>query len=220
MSNLTFLVLSGPTREYIDPVRFISNESSGKMGKAVSEEILKRKYNLIFITGPAEFPLNSPSNKLKTIKVISAKDMFCAVKQNLKKADIIISAAAVSDFRVSRSKKHKIKKTGDKFILELVKNPDIIAYCAKNKKNKVIAGFALETQNLIGNSRLKLRDKKLDLIITNGKESFGSDSATMYIINADVVLEIKNKNKKIIAEKIIDETIRMFKNIEFGEKIS
>jgi phosphopantothenoylcysteine synthetase/decarboxylase len=105
-------------------------------------------------------------------------------------------------------------------LIKLKRNPDIVGYCGKNKKNQIVAGFALETENLIDNARVKLGNKKLDLIIANGKESFGMDSAAMYIISTDVVLEIKNKNKKIIAEKIIDETIRMFKNIGSGEKIS
>lgn len=214
--KLIFLILSGPTKEYIDPVRFISNESSGKMGNALAQVALKRKCDVIFISGPSSvFPTG-----VKLIKVTTALEMFKEAKSNFKKADIIISVAAVADYCPDKTYKHKIKKNSKGMLIKLKRNPDIVGYCGENKKNQIIAGFALETENLIGNARLKLGNKKLDLIIANDKKSFGSDSATMYIINADVVLEIKNKNKKIIAEKIIDETIRMFRNIESGEKIS
>jgi phosphopantothenoylcysteine synthetase/decarboxylase len=214
--KLIFLILSGPTKEYIDPVRFISNESSGKMGNALAQVALKRECGVIFISGPSRvFPAD-----VKPIKVTTALEMFKETKLNFKKADIIISAAAVADYCPIKTYKHKIKRDSTGILIKLKRNPDIIRYCGKNKKNQIVAGFALETENLIGNARVKLENKKLDLIIANGKESFDSDSATVYIINTDAVLEIKNKNKKIIAEKIIDETIRMFKNIESGEKIS
>ncbi|BAG14034.1 hypothetical protein AGMMS5026_05150 [Endomicrobiia bacterium] len=214
--KLTFLILSGPTKEYIDPVRFISNESSGKMGNALAQAALKRECGVIFISGPSSiFPTN-----VKLIKVTTALEMFKEAKSNFKKANIIISVAAIADYCPVKTCKCKIKKDSLGMLIKLKRNIDIIGYCGKNKKNQIVAGFALETENLIGNARLKLKNKKLDLITANGKESFGSDSATMYIIDADGVLEMKNKNKKIIAEKIIDETIRMFKNIESSKKIS
>jgi phosphopantothenoylcysteine synthetase/decarboxylase len=208
--------LSGPTKEYIDPVRFISNESSGKMGNALVQAALKRGCDVVCISGPSSVF----STNVKLIKVTTALEMFKEAKSNFKKADIVISAAAVADYCPVITYKRKIKKNRAGMLIKLKRNPDIIGYCGKNKKNQVIAGFALETENLIGNAKLKLKNKELDLITANGKESFGSDSATMYIINVDGVLEIKNKNKKIIAEKIIDETIRMFKNIKSGKKIS
>jgi phosphopantothenoylcysteine synthetase/decarboxylase len=214
--KLTFLILSGPTKEYIDPVRFISNESSGKMGNALVQAALKRECDIVFISGPSSvFPTN-----VKIIKVTTALEMFKETKLNFKEADIVISAAAVADYCPVITYRRKIKKKRAGMMIKLKQNPDIVGFCGKNKKNQVVAGFTLETENLIGNARLKLRNKKLDLITANGKESLGSDSATVYIINANNVLEIKNKNKKIIAEKIIDETIRMFRNIESGKKIS
>jgi phosphopantothenoylcysteine synthetase/decarboxylase len=214
--KLKFLILSGPTKEYIDPVRFISNESSGKMGNALAKVALKRECTVVFISGPSSvFPMD-----VKLIKVTTALEMFKETKSNFKKADVIISVAAVADYCPVQAYKHKIKKNSVGMLIKFKRNPDIIGYCGKNKKNQIVAGFALETENLIDNARLKLENKKLDLIIANSKESFGSDSATVYIINADVVLKINNKNKKNIAEEIIDETIRMFRNIESGEKIS
>ncbi len=191
--KIILLILSGPTREYIDPVRFISNESSGKMGKALAQVALKRECGVIFISGPTSvFPTD-----VKLIKVTTALEMFKETKLNFEKADIIVSVAAVADYCPVKTYKHKIKKNSAGMLIKLKRNPDIVGYCGKNKKNQIVAGFALETENLIDNARVKLGNKKLDLIIANGKESFGMDSATMYIISTDVVLEIKNKNKKL-----------------------
>ncbi|MDR1952334.1 MAG: hypothetical protein LBQ37_02320 [Elusimicrobiota bacterium] len=219
MYKLNFLVLSGPTREYIDPVRFISNESSGKMGKALAEEILRRKENLIFITGPSTFlpsikAFQNNSNR-EMIKVNTADEMFCALKKNIKKADIIINTAAVCDFKVRKTKKHKIKKSGDNLSISLVKNPDIAAYCGKNKKNQVIAGFALETQNLIKNAKEKLENKNLDLIAANTNESFGKDITTVYILRKNLkAISLKNVSKKEISKRIINESIAIFESIK------
>ncbi|MDR3253384.1 MAG: phosphopantothenoylcysteine decarboxylase [Endomicrobium sp.] len=215
--KLTFLILSGPTKEYIDPVRFISNNSSGKMGNALAEAALIKGYNVIFISGPTNtFPSNA-----KLIEITTALEMFKAVKLNFKKSDIIISAAAVSDYRPVKIYKHKIKKSSEKILIEFTQNPDIIKYCGKNKKNQIVAGFALETKNLINNAKIKLKNKNLDLITSNAGDSIGSDNTTAYIINTDsVVIEVKNNNKKIIAEKIINETIRLFNNIKADKKVS
>lgn len=216
--SLKFLIFSGPTREYIDPVRFISNESSGKMGAALADEAVKRGNKVVFVSGPAEF---MPESKVKVINVVSAKDMFDAVKANFKQADIIIGAAAVADYGVSFKRKEKIKKDSSELILKLKKNPDIIAYCGKNKKKQVVAGFALETSAHIKNADKKLKEKNLDLITANGKDSPGADRTSVFLISkAGAKNEIKNADKKIIAEKIIDETVRIFKDIEACKKIS
>ncbi|MDR3274947.1 MAG: hypothetical protein LBS81_03030 [Endomicrobium sp.] len=215
--KLTFLILSGPTKEYIDPVRFISNNSSGKMGNALAEAALIKGCNVIFISGPAN---TFPSN-VKLMEITTALEMFKAVKLNFKKSDIIISAAAVSDYRPVKIYKHKIKKSSKKILIEFTQNPDIIKYCGKNKKNQIVTGFALETKNLINNAKMKLKNKNLDLITANANESIGSDNTTAYIINTDgSVIEIKNKDKKIVAEKIINETIRLFNNIKADKKVS
>jgi len=276
MKQLTFLITSGPTREYIDPVRYISNESSGKMGAALCDAALKGGHKVIFISGKAQY---YPSGKAEIINVISADDMFKAVKKNFKRADIIIGAAAVSDFKPASFSKSKIKKK-NVLTLKLKQNPDILAYCGKNKKGKVVAGFALETDDLIKNAGKKLKDKNLDLIIANGKQSLGADKTKVSFIrqrtnnkeqitnnnlqitnqrqkgsgschsgldpesilllfpgksrgNVDTgfrrydtaeklnyELRIKKASKKIIAEKIIDETISIFANIKVGEKFA
>ncbi|MDR2067284.1 MAG: phosphopantothenoylcysteine decarboxylase [Endomicrobium sp.] len=210
--KITFLILSGPTKEYIDPVRYISNESSGRMGSALAEVAIKKGYDVIFISGPAKV---LPKD-VKVIDVLTALDMFKATQLNFKKANIVINAAAVADYRSAKISKHKIKKdcTSSLMTIKLKQNPDIIKYCGENKKNQVIVGFALETKDLIKNALIKLKNKSLDLVIANGVGAFNSKNATVNIITPNSILEIKNRNKNIIAEKIINETVRIFKNIK------
>ncbi|MDR1695368.1 MAG: hypothetical protein LBR69_01870 [Endomicrobium sp.] len=219
---LTFLITSGSTKEYIDPVRFIGNDSSGKMGTELARQALRKKHKVIFITGKSEIKLEtSLPEPVEIIKTVSASDMFKAVKENFKKADIIIGAAAVADFRpVSRSR-HKIKKESALPVIKLKKNPDIIAYCGKNKKKQVVAGFALETQNLVLNAQKKLKRKNLDLIAANGSRSLGSDKTAVCLISPELgVKSLKQASKNIIAGKIIDETIRIFERIKTHKKNS
>ncbi|MDR2395910.1 MAG: phosphopantothenoylcysteine decarboxylase [Endomicrobium sp.] len=210
--KITFLILSGPTKEHIDPVRYISNESSGQMGSALAEAAVKKGYDVIFISGPAKVL----PKYVKIIDVITALDMFKAAQLNFKKADIVINAAAVADYRPTKISKHKIKKncTPSVMTIKLKQNPDIIKYCGENKHNQVVVGFALETKDLIKNALLKLKNKKLDLIVANGIGTFNSKNSTVSIITSNSILEIKNRSKNIIAEKIINETIRVFKNIK------
>jgi phosphopantothenoylcysteine synthetase/decarboxylase len=212
-----FLILSGPTKEYIDPVRYLSNESSGKMGNALARSAFSQASEVIFISGPVTmFPRD-----VKLIKVTTALEMFKELKSNFKKADIIVSVAAIADYRPVKIRKHKIKKTHSTTFMKFTMNPDIIKYCGENKKKQVIVGFALETKNLLSNAKFKLKNKNLDLIVANEKKSFGANSTTVYILSAsNTTIEIKNKNKKVIAEKIISETIRIFKNIKTGKNIS
>lgn len=213
--KLTFLITSGPTREYLDPVRYISNDSSGKMGAALAKQALAKKHNVIFITGPA---LTEAPKKTKVINVISAKEMFEAVKKNLKKTDIIIGAAAVADFSPVSLNKNKIKKSKNIISIKLKANPDIISYCGKNKKKQIVVGFALETEKLKENAVKKLKEKNMDFVVANSQESLGSDKTSVQIISKDNVINLTDLNKNIIAGKIIDEAIRVFKNIKINKK--
>ena len=214
---ITILITSGPTREYIDPVRFISNASSGEMGLALVREALKQNCNVIVVKGPSSIDIPK-SKKCKVIDVVSAKDMFLAVKHNLKFADIFIGAAAVSDYRPIQVAKNKIKKKDidtDTIKIELVKNPDIIKYVGEHKNKKIVVGFALETKNLLSYAKTKLKEKNLDMIVANGAKTISSkDSAPTLIFKDGTIKNLKLKSKEKIAKEIINESIRIFKTIK------
>ncbi len=214
---LTLLITLGSTREYIDPVRFISNASSGKMGKALIEEALKQKCKVFAVKGPSSVEIKQNKN-CKVTEVTSARDMLAAVKKNLKSADIFIGAAAVSDYRPAVVSKDKIKKQNIKnngtFSLQLVKNPDIIKYVSEHKnKNQTVVGFALETKNLLKYAETKLKEKNLDMIVANKSSAISSDKSQVILIFKDKkrkVLKLSSKQKT--AKEIINESIGIFKN--------
>jgi phosphopantothenoylcysteine decarboxylase / phosphopantothenate---cysteine ligase len=160
----TVMVTAGPTREFIDPVRFISNPSSGKMGYAIARAAEQRGARVILVTGPVSLP--APYN-VETIKVQSALEMADAVFGNMEKTDIIIKTAAVGDYRSKTLSEQKIKKEKDELGLELIKNPDILKELGSRKTNQFLVGFAAETQSLADNAGEKLRKKNLDIIVGN-----------------------------------------------------
>ena len=215
--SITILITSGPTREYIDPVRFISNASSGKMGKALAEQALKNKCKVIVVKGPSVIDIKETKN-CKVVPVISAKDMLAAVKQNLKFADIFIGAAAVSDYRPIKISKNKIKKKdigSDIINLKLIKNHDIIRYVSNHKKGKIVVGFALETKNLLSYAKTKLKEKNLDMIVANGAQTISSkDSAPTLIFKDGKTKKIKLAAKENIAKEIIYEAIGLLKTLK------
>ena len=157
------LVTAGPTRERIDPVRFISNYSTGTFGYAVAKEARDRGCRVVLITGPVSI---KPPSGVKTIRVESAIDMFKAVKAWSGESDYIFMAAAVSDWRATNPARAKIKKTGGNLSLKLEENPDILRTLGK-RKNYRLVGFALETGNLAGNAAEKLKNKGLDMVVAN-----------------------------------------------------
>lgn len=186
------LVTAGPTREHIDPVRFISNPSSGRMGYAVARAAEHRGADVLLVSGPAN--LKVPVN-VEIIRTGSAKEMAAAVFDNMKKADIIIKTAAVSDYRPSVTAKQKMKKGKGEMMLLLQKTEDILLELGKNRKNKILVGFAAETENLEKNAKEKLERKNLDIIAGNlldGKSSgFGTDTNR-------VILFFRNGDKEIL----------------------
>jgi len=155
--GVNVLITAGPTEEPLDPVRFITNLSSGKMGYALAAAAHRRGAKVILISGPAS--LSVPPVE-KVVKVRTAKEMHKAVMESYKKADVIIKAAAVADYRPKISAEEKIKKDGKKLSLELERNPDIIAEIGKNKGNRVLVGFAMETQNLLDQCPAKADEEK------------------------------------------------------------
>jgi len=163
-SRETILITAGPTEEPIDPVRFITNRSSGKMGFALARVARRRGAETILISGPTALPV---PGKVKHIAVRSASQMREAVLQNMEKASIIIKAAAVADYRPRQKAPEKIKKSAREIVLELERNPDILSEVGARKGRRIIVGFAAETENLLQNARQKLAEKNLDLIVAN-----------------------------------------------------
>ena len=199
------LIAAGPTRERIDPVRFISNYSTGTFGYAIAREAKRRKISVTLVSGPTA--LKAPE-KAKFIPVESSLDMRKAVLREFPKSDCIIMSAAVADWRPRYSAKRKIKKSKAR-IIELVENPDILAEIGARKKKRVVIGFALETENLERNALKKLKDKNLDLIIANrltkNANIFGDKK--LDVITVDRFgnrTRICNKSKEELAKIILD----------------
>ncbi len=219
--KLKALVTSGPTREYIDPVRYISNESSGKQGYEIALALKRLGVKTTLITGPIN--LNVNSNELNIKKITTANEMMSEVQRSLP-VDVAVCAAAVSDFKPKIKKITKIKKSAYDFSsIQLEKNSDILSYLGKNNKNrpKVVVGFSAETENLIKNSKLKIKEKYCDLIIANDvskkNQGFNSDYNKVSIIDKKGNVQSIPKNKKSfiankIAEIIVDKLLINDKN--------
>lgn len=183
-SEKQFLVTAGPTYEAIDPVRFIGNHSSGKMGFALAEAIASKGGKVTLITGPSS--LNAKHKNIELVRVTSARDMLQAVQENWGKSDMGIFASAVADYRPAVAQNQKIKKTADQLDILLEKNPDILSWAASNKTAQKVVGFALETQNGIEYAKGKLERKKLDAIVLNemGEPGvgFGTDTNSVKLL--------------------------------------
>ena len=212
--KLKAIVTSGPTKEYIDPVRYISNNSSGKQGYEIAKSLLKKGVETTLITGPTN--LSDPKN-LKLIKIQTAEEMYEETKKNLP-ADIAVCAAAVSDFKISKFQKNKIKKQ-DKINLELEKNKDILHYLSTHNslRPKLVIGFAAETNNIIENAEAKISKKYCDWIIANdvskSKIGFDSDFNEVAIIYKDKNIKnelISKRKKSEIAEEITKRILENF----------
>lgn len=211
--NKTVLITASCTREPIDDVRFISNYSTGKMGFALAKIAQARGAKVILITGPTSLP---GIREINTIYVNTAEEMRSEVFKYFEKADIVISAAAVADFRPKEKVSGKIKKEETKkMTIELERNPDILFELGKKKGDKILVGFAAETENLIQNACKKLREKNLDMIIANDLSSkdagFGSDKNIAKIINKKGIVyrELPLMPKTEMAEKILDEILKI-----------
>ena len=219
--NLSAIVTTGPTREYLDPVRYISNESSGKQGYEVALALNKLGVKTKIIAGPSDYIF---SKNLKIKKITSAKEMMDEVKKSLP-VDIAVCAAAVSDYKPKIRSKNKIKKNISNLNrINLEKNPDILDFLSKNNKArpKIVVGFSAETENVIQNSKLKIKEKYCDLIVANDVSKknigFNSDYNKVSIIDKKGKIKTISKNKKsfianIIAKIILDKLLMNDKNI-------
>ena len=211
-TNKTVLITASCTREPIDKVRFISNYSSGKMGFALAKIAQARGARVILVTGPNCLPA---IKGIKTILIESAEEMKKEVFKYFSEADIIISAAAVADFRPKEVFSGKIKKEKDeKLVIELERTSDILYELGKKKKNKILVGFAAETENLVDQALKKLEEKELDLIVANDISAkgvgFGSDQNKAKLINnKGVAQELPLMSKSDMAGKILDEILKI-----------
>ncbi|QEK11994.1 bifunctional phosphopantothenoylcysteine decarboxylase/phosphopantothenate--cysteine ligase CoaBC [Crassaminicella thermophila] len=201
------LITAGPTREAIDPVRYITNHSSGKMGYAIAERALDRGAEVLLISGPTNLKAPVGVNK---IDVNTTNEMYEAVLKSFEWADVVIKSAAVADYRPAMVAENKIKKDDNDFSIKLVRNPDILKELGKRKKdNKILVGFAAETQNLFHNAKNKIQNKNLDFIVANDltKEGAGfkSDTNIVTIIDKNGQTKHYEKMPKIdLAEIILD----------------
>jgi len=217
--NEKVLITAGPTQEPLDPVRFITNLSSGKMGYALATAARRRGAEVTLISGPTFL---SPPKVEKIINVRTAREMHKAVMENYKKAKIIIKAAAVADYRPKEISGQKLKKTKESLTVEMKTNPDIIEEIGKNKEGRIVVGFAMETQNLLANAREKLKKKNMDLIVANDvcKEGAGfqSDTNIVSIIDKKGKTETLKKMTKLEAADEILNRVKILLGTESGRK--
>lgn len=203
-------VTAGPTREALDPVRFLTNHSTGKMGYAIAREAMLRGAEVTLISGVTEL---APPPFVNVRRVVSAADMLAAVREELPKTDILIKSAAVADYRPKNVSDNKIKKQDGEFSLPLERTGDILKWVGENRHSGLfVCGFSMETENLIGNSREKLVKKGLDMIAANNLKTegagFGTDTNVITIITADSVNELPLMSKADAAAALLDEIER------------
>ena len=203
LDGLTMIVTAGPTWESIDPVRGLTNRSSGKMGYAVAEAAVEAGARVILISGPTSLP--DPA-RVQTIRVESAQEMYDAVHAQVSAANIFIGVAAVADYRPARTTGDKIKKTGETMTLELARNPDILASVAALNPAPFTVGFAAETENVEQQARLKLENKKLDLVAANRVGvglGFGTDENSLLLVEREAVTKLASQPKTKLARALI-----------------
>lgn len=202
------LVTAGPTREAVDPVRYFTNRSSGRMGYALAEEAVSRGAEVFLVSGPVSLPV--PVREDHVRRTETAAEMETAVLELAGEVDIVVMAAAVADFRPARAEEHKIKKTGADLMLSLVRTPDILAALGRREGRPILVGFAAETEKIEENARTKLQDKNLDMLVANDVSrpdvGFGSDFNRVFVIKRDGgSFETEKMSKREISRVIFNE---------------
>lgn len=211
------LITSGRTKENIDPIRYLSNNSSGKMGYSLAQAAIDLGAEVTLISGPTN--LEIPKGLKSFVSVESALEMYEKVDEYFGDADIFIACAAVADYRPKEYKKEKIKKSDSDLILELVRNPDILFEMGKKKDNQLLIGFAAETNDIKENALKKLEKKNLDFIVANNASTMGNNTNTVEIIRKNKTsVKINQKNKIELAYDILKEIILDLKKVENEEK--
>lgn len=207
LKGKTVLITAGPTREKIDPVRYISNHSSGKMGYAIADEAKKQGAHVVLISGPVHLP--APAG-IEVIRIESAEEMYNAVMNYYDSADVVIKTAAVADYRPKITFDHKVKKQEGDSNIELERTKDILFELGKRKKNQILVGFAAETDHIEEYATKKLNRKNADMIVANNVKmegaGFGTDTNIVTLFKrSGMVTELPIMSKQAVAEKIIDE---------------
>lgn len=209
LAGETVLVTAGPTREPIDPVRYLGNRSSGRMGYALAEASLRRGAKVILITGPTAL---KPPSAAEVIQVQTAEQMRDAVVSNLERSTVVIKAAAVADFTVGKAAAQKIKRTGN-MSLELEPTPDILKEVAQRKGTRLVIGFAAETQNALENASKKLHAKSLDAIVLNDVSQpgigFDSERNAVTILTHSETLNVPETSKWEVAHRVLDVVVKL-----------
>ncbi len=207
----TILITAGPTQEPLDAVRYLSNRSSGKMGYALAAGALERGARVILVSGPVHL---EPPKGAEVIRVHTAVEMRAAVMEHLPEATVIIKAAAVADYHRVNAPSNKVKKTAARLSLELDPTPDILAELGRKKGDRLLVGFAAETENLVEEARRKLESKNCDMVVANlvsaEGEGFESDeNEVVLVLSTGEAIPVKRAPKTVIAHRIFDEMIRL-----------
>lgn len=212
MQGLKVLVTAGPTREMIDPVRFLTNHSTGKMGYAIARMAMLRGADVTLISGPVSI---APPMFVNVTSVVTAEEMYQEVLARAKGQDLIIKAAAVADYRPAETAEEKVKKTDSHLQLQLEKTKDILAELGKNKGDTILCGFSMETENMLENSRKKLEKKNLDMIAANNLKQegagFGVDTNVLTLITREGELPLALMSKEEVANCLLEELMAIRK---------
>ena len=211
MAGMNVLVTAGPTQEALDPVRYITNHSTGKMGYAIAQNAMLRGANVTLVSGPTN--IKKPPF-VKVIDIKSAQDMFEAVTSNAAHQDIIIKSAAVADYRPANVSNEKVKKKDGDMSIPLERTQDILKFLGEHKQDgQFLCGFSMETQNMLENSRTKLAKKNLDMIIANNLKvagaGFGTDTNIVTMITKDEEIELEIMSKSDVAKCILDQILKI-----------
>lgn len=209
LNGETVLITAGPTREKIDPVRYLTNRSSGRMGYALADAALRRGARVLLVSGPTSL---TPPGAAEVTRVESTEEMRKAVLQLLPQASIVIKTAAVADYRPKAMAREKIKRKGP-MTLELEATPDILKELAQKKTSQIVVGFAAETENVLENARQKMVAKNLDAIVVNDVSregvGFDSDRNAVTIITHDEVVDVPETTKWDVAQRVLDQVVRL-----------
>jgi phosphopantothenoylcysteine decarboxylase/phosphopantothenate--cysteine ligase len=208
LAGETLLVTAGPTVEDIDPVRFVSNRSSGRMGYRVAEAARDRGAQVTLVSGPTSLP---PPSGVELVAVRSAEEMAKAVEEHFDRATVVVAAAAVADYRPANVATSKLKKDEGSLAIELVRTEDILAGLGRKKGDRVLVGFAAETDDLVARARAKLEAKNLDLVVANDvRDGFGGDTNAATLLRREgKPIEVPRVSKRELADRICDEIVQL-----------